>query len=90
VVDIPEGEICCGSAGVYNLLEPAAASELGARKARHILATRPDALAAANPGCLLQISAALRAEGQALPSFHPIELVDASIRGVLPPSLSIT
>ena len=87
VVEIPEGEICCGSAGVYNLLEPEAASELGARKARNILGTHPDALVAANPGCLLQISAALRADGQTLPTFHPIELVDASIRGVLPASL---
>jgi glycolate oxidase iron-sulfur subunit len=87
VVDIPEGEICCGSAGVYNLLEPEAASELGARKARNILGTHPDALVAANPGCLLQISAALRAEGQTLPTFHPIELVDASIHGTVPASL---
>jgi glycolate oxidase iron-sulfur subunit len=88
VVDIPESEICCGSAGVYNLLEPGAAAELGDRKARNVLSTHPDALVAANPGCLLQIEASLKTEGRALPTFHPIELVDASIRGVVPASLS--
>jgi glycolate oxidase iron-sulfur subunit len=87
VVDIPEGEICCGSAGVYNLLEPTAAGELGERKARNILSTHCDALVAANPGCLLQISASLKAQGRSLPMLHPVELVDASIRGVVPPAL---
>jgi glycolate oxidase iron-sulfur subunit len=87
VADIPESEICCGSAGVYNLLEPAAAAELGDRKARNILSVHPDALVAANPGCLLQIEASLKLQGIALPTFHPIELVDASIRGVVPSAL---
>jgi glycolate oxidase iron-sulfur subunit len=87
VVDIPEGEICCGSAGVYNLLEPAAATELGERKARNILSTHSDALVAANPGCLLQISASLKTQGKSLPTLHPVELLDASIRGVVPPAL---
>jgi glycolate oxidase iron-sulfur subunit len=87
VVDIPEGDICCGSAGVYNLLEPAAATELGERKARNILSTHPDALIAGNPGCLLQISASLKAQGRSLPTLHPVELLDASIRGVVPPAL---
>jgi glycolate oxidase iron-sulfur subunit len=90
VVDIPEGEICCGSAGVYNLLEPAAATELGERKARNILSTHPDALVAANPGCLLQISASLKTHGRSLPTLHPVELLDASIRGVVPPALEAT
>jgi glycolate oxidase iron-sulfur subunit len=87
VVDIPEGEICCGSAGVYNLLEPTAATELGERKARNILSTHPDALVAANPGCLLQISASLKTQGRSLPTLHPVELLDASIRGAVPPGL---
>jgi glycolate oxidase iron-sulfur subunit len=90
VMEIPEGEICCGSAGVYNLLEPAAASELGERKARNIVGTRPDALVAANPGCLLQITAALKAQGMTLPTLHPVELVDASIRDIVPPALVAT
>jgi glycolate oxidase iron-sulfur subunit len=81
LVEIAEGEICCGSAGVYNLLEPEPATALGDRKARNVLATQPDVLAAANPGCLLHISAALRRLGHPLPTLHPIELVDASIQG---------
>jgi glycolate oxidase iron-sulfur subunit len=77
-----EQEICCGSAGLYNLVQPDAARELGGRKAGHILATEPDAYASGNPGCLLQVTASLRRAGRPLPAFHPIELVDASIRGV--------
>jgi glycolate oxidase iron-sulfur subunit len=81
-VEPGEQAICCGSAGIYNLTQPAAARELGDRKAQHVLATEPDAYASANPGCLVQVSAALRRAGRALPTLHPIELVDASIRGV--------
>ncbi len=77
-----EGAICCGSAGIYNVVEPAPAAELGERKAWHVLATEPDVYASANPGCLVQVTAALRRLGRPLPAFHPIELVDASIRGV--------
>jgi glycolate oxidase iron-sulfur subunit len=77
-----EQAICCGSAGIYNLTQPDAARELGDRKAVHVLATESDAYVSANPGCLVQVSAALRRAGHALPAFHPIELVDASIRGV--------
>ena len=81
-VDPAEQAICCGSAGIYNLTQPDAARELGDRKAGHVLATEPDAYASANPGCLVQVSAALRRAGRPLPALHPIELVDASIRGV--------
>jgi len=77
-----EPDICCGSAGIYNIVQPAAALELGDRKAAHVLATGADAYASANPGCLVQVSAALRRAGRPLPAFHPIELLDASIRGV--------
>jgi glycolate oxidase iron-sulfur subunit len=59
LLEIPEGEQCCGSAGVYNLLEPEAAAEIGARKARNVASTRPDVLASANPGCTLQIQSIL-------------------------------
>ena len=79
-----ESEICCGSAGIYNLVQPDAASALGARKARHIAALSPDMIATGNPGCTLQIAAAARALGYDWPIVHPIELVDASIRGVDP------
>ena len=82
-----EQEICCGSAGIYNIVQPAAAAELGDRKAAHVLATEPDAYASGNPGCLVQVTAALRRAGRPTPAFHPIELVDASIRGLSPDQL---
>ena len=81
VREIPEAAICCGSAGIYNLINPVPAAELGRRKAANVRSVAPDALAAANPGCLLQISANLGAEGEPIPTFHPIELIDASLRG---------
>ena len=74
--------ICCGSAGIYNLVQPDAARALGDRKARQILDAEPGAYASSNPGCLIQVSTALRRAGRPLPSFHPVELLDASIRGV--------
>jgi glycolate oxidase iron-sulfur subunit len=82
VAEPAEQELCCGSAGIYNLVQPEAARELGDRKAANVLASEPDVYASANPGCLIQVSAALRRVGRALPALHPIELVDASIRGV--------
>jgi glycolate oxidase iron-sulfur subunit len=75
-------EICCGSAGIYNLVQPDAAAELGARKAANLLATGADAVAAGNPGCALQIAAHL--DGRALPILHPMTLLDHSIRGTRP------
>ncbi len=84
LVELAEGDLCCGSAGIYNVLEPGPAGVLGERKARNVLAANPQVLAAANPGCLLHISAALRRLGHPLPTLHPIELVDASIRGWRP------
>jgi glycolate oxidase iron-sulfur subunit len=79
-----ESEICCGSAGIYNLVQPDPAAQLGARKVRHIAALSPDMIATANPGCTLQIAAAARGLGHDWPIFHPIELIDASIRGADP------
>jgi glycolate oxidase iron-sulfur subunit len=81
-----ESEICCGSAGIYNLVQPDPAAQLGARKVRHIAALSPDMIATANPGCTLQIAAAARGLGHDWPIFHPIELIDASIHGVDPRS----
>jgi glycolate oxidase iron-sulfur subunit len=77
-----EQDICCGSAGIYNIVEAATAAELGDRKAGHVLAVGPDAYASGNPGCLVQVTAALRRAGRPVPAFHPVELVDASIRGL--------
>ena len=84
LVTPPEAEICCGSAGIYNLVQPEAAAELGARKVRNIAALRPDMIATGNPGCTLQIATAARVTGQSWPIFHPVQIVDASIRGVDP------
>lgn len=78
VTDIPEPELCCGSAGVYNLVEPEAAEELGRRKAEHIRSVRPDVIATGNPGCLLQIRRHLDAD---IPLVHPVQLIERSIRG---------
>jgi glycolate dehydrogenase iron-sulfur subunit len=82
LVEPAEQPICCGSAGIYNLVQPAAAEELGERKAANVLATRAAAYASANPGCLVQVSNYLRRSGARLPALHPVELLDASIRGV--------
>ena len=88
VLEIAEAALCCGSAGIYNLVEPGAAQELGDRKAANVLATRADAVVSSNPGCALQISAHLARAGRALPVMHMVEIVDASIRGVTPPALA--
>jgi glycolate oxidase iron-sulfur subunit len=72
--------ICCGSAGIYNVLQPEAARDLGDLKASRILETEPDVYAGANPGCLIQVSTALRRAGRPLPAVHPVELLDASLR----------
>ena len=82
VVQPAEQDICCGSAGIYNVTQPEAARDLGDRKAAHVLATEPDAYASANPGCLVQVAQALGRADRPLPAFHPVELLDASIRGV--------
>jgi len=81
LVEIPDSAICCGSAGIYNLVQTEAAAELGQRKAAAILATGADVVVTGNPGCTLQIAAALERAGSPLPVLHTIELIDASIRG---------
>jgi glycolate oxidase iron-sulfur subunit len=81
LVEISDAGTCCGSAGVYNLLQPEAASELGARKATSVLATGASLLISANPGCSLQIASALAGRGQDIAVAHTAEVLDASIRG---------
>jgi glycolate oxidase iron-sulfur subunit len=76
-----EWELCCGSAGIYNLVEPEAAVELAARKVDNLLATGAEAIAVANPGCALQIDAELRRRGRRLPIRHPMELLSLSLHG---------
>jgi glycolate oxidase iron-sulfur subunit len=82
ILPFAEQEICCGSAGIYNLVEPDAARELGDRKAAHIDVVNPDVIATANPGCTLQMTAAAARLGRVRRIRHPIEILDASIRGV--------
>jgi glycolate oxidase iron-sulfur subunit len=81
VREIADAELCCGSAGVYNLLQPAAGRELGDRKAANVAATGAELLVSANPGCAMQIASALRRAGRPLPVAHLAEMIDASIRG---------
>ena len=77
-----DSDTCCGSAGVHNLLEPESAREIGERKVDSVLAAAPDLLVSANPGCTLQIQMLLRERGRDVRTAHPIEVLDASIRGV--------
>ncbi len=77
-----EAEICCGSAGVYNLLHPEPARELGERKARAVLATGADVMVTANPGCWMQVATTLDRMGHRMPVAHTVQVLDASIRGV--------
>ena len=81
LVEPPEWEVCCGSAGIYNLLQPEAGADLGRRKAGNILSVSPEAVVAGNPGCALQISAYLAERGEDIPIYHPIEVLAASIEG---------
>jgi glycolate oxidase iron-sulfur subunit len=85
VVDLPEAALCCGSAGIYNLIFPEAAAELGVRKAANARSTRPDVIVTANPGCLLQIGKHL-GDGPQVALLHPVQLLDASIRGTAVPT----
>jgi glycolate oxidase iron-sulfur subunit len=89
VAEIDESTLCCGSAGVYNLLHPEPANQLGDRKVENLLATKAEAVISANPGCLLQLMSGLRRRGLAdMPTFHMVELLDASIRNVPLPGIT--
>jgi glycolate oxidase iron-sulfur subunit len=81
LADIADGAICCGSAGIYNLVQPEAARELGQRKAQNVAAAGADLLVSGNPGCAMQIASALAARGARLPMAHTAEVLDASLRG---------
>jgi glycolate oxidase iron-sulfur subunit len=81
LLELPESALCCGSAGVYNLLQPETGHALGERKAKNIVATQAQVVATGNPGCQLQISALLNEQGHPLPVKHYMELLDASISG---------
>jgi len=78
--EIADPELCCGSAGVWNILNPVPAAELGDRKAANVLATGAELLVTANPGCLMQVAAALRRRGGSIALAHTAQVLDASIR----------
>lgn len=79
--EVAEAELCCGSAGVYNVLNPEPARELGDRKARNMVATGAEVLVTANPGCLMQVASAIERSGHPMTLAHTVEVLDASIRG---------
>jgi glycolate oxidase iron-sulfur subunit len=79
--EIAEPELCCGSAGIYNILNPEPARELGDRKAANIVATGAQVLVTANPGCLMQVTSAIERSGHPMGMAHTVEVLDASIRG---------
>jgi glycolate oxidase iron-sulfur subunit len=87
ILEPAEAALCCGSAGIYNLVRPEPARELGERKVRHLLATTPDIVASGNPGCLLQLRSGFKASGVSVPVVHMVQLVDASMRGLSAESL---
>ncbi|WP_436520156.1 (Fe-S)-binding protein [Actinoplanes sp. HUAS TT8] len=80
--EIAEAEICCGSAGVWNVLNPEPAAELGDRKAGAVLDTGAALLVTANPGCLMQVAAAVRRRGGSVALAHTAQVLDASLRGL--------
>lgn len=80
--EIADPEICCGSAGIYNVLHPGPAAQLGERKARNVQATGAQLLVTANPGCLMQVATALRRLGADTGLAHTAQVLDASIRGL--------
>jgi len=88
VREIAESSMCCGSAGVYNVLNPQPAMELGDAKAANVARTGAQVLVTANPGCLMQITSSLERQGEVMQAMHTVELLDLSIRGEVPAGLS--
>ena len=82
VKDVPEGHLCCGSAGTYNILQPEIARQLRDRKVANIERTRPDVIATGNIGCITQIGS-----GTAIPIVHTVELLDWATGGPRPAAL---
>jgi glycolate oxidase iron-sulfur subunit len=84
VVPFEEGEICCGSAGIFNLVQPEMAAQLGRRKADHIARSSPDVVVTSNPGCILQIRAAAAQAGHTYRVMHIVELLDQALNSSTP------
>ena len=83
IVEIPEGHLCCGSAGTYNMIETKMAGELRERKLRNIASVKPDAVVTSNIGCVMQLEA-----GAGVPFVHIVELLDWATGGPIPPQLA--
>jgi glycolate oxidase iron-sulfur subunit len=79
LIEMADADVCCGSAGSYNLTQPDYADRLQARKVDAILATGADAVISANPGCMLQLESGLRARGSTLPVLHVVEVLDRAM-----------
>ncbi|ACK73697.1 protein of unknown function DUF224 cysteine-rich region domain protein [Gloeothece citriformis PCC 7424] len=77
-----DAALCCGSAGIYNMLQPEVAEELGQQKVTNLLNTGAKLIASPNPGCSLQIKKHLQIQEKTIPLMHPIELLDYAIRGI--------
>ncbi|MGH7889249.1 MAG: (Fe-S)-binding protein, partial [Thermodesulfobacteriota bacterium] len=83
-VELPESDLCCGSAGIYNMVQPEMSQGLLERKLSKLMETRVDYLVAGNPGCLLQIQKGINKKGLKVKTAHPVELLDWSYRGMSP------
>jgi glycolate oxidase iron-sulfur subunit len=79
IVPIGESDICCGSAGIFNLVQPELAATLGDRKAAHIAAANADVVVTSNPGCILQIQAAAERAARPVKVLHVMELLDSAL-----------
>jgi glycolate oxidase iron-sulfur subunit len=88
--EIADADLCCGSAGIYNILNPVAARELGDRKAANVLRTKARLLVTANPGCLMQVASSVERAGGRIAVAHTVEVLDASIRGNSVESLGVS
>jgi glycolate oxidase iron-sulfur subunit len=85
LVELPESDVCCGSAGVYNLMEPEISGQLLERKLDRIATTQATVVASGNPGCLLQIRRGLADRGLPVHAYHPVEILAWSVEGTRPP-----
>jgi glycolate oxidase iron-sulfur subunit len=90
LIEIADADLCCGSAGIYNVLNPVAARELGDRKAANVLRTKAKLLVTANPGCLMQVASSVERAGERIALAHTVEVLDASIRGLSVDSLGVS
>jgi glycolate oxidase iron-sulfur subunit len=84
VKDVPEGHICCGSAGTYNMLQPEISGQLRERKVNNIERLNPDIIATGNLGCMSQIGKGLADRGKSVPVVHTVELIDWATGGPKP------